>query len=164
MLNKNKLLSYGFSLIEIMVVIAILAILATLALPSQSGAITQRKVLETYKLVFPYTENIETYFKSHSGEFPNNNEEASLPEPNKILGNYLEKMEVREGVMHLYFGQKMPEAFHGKILSIRPVFVQDSPTSPMSWICGMNDVPAGMTGAGINLTDLDTMFLPGRCR
>lgn len=164
MLNKNKLFSHGFSLIEIMVVIAIVAIIATLALPSQTGAITQRKVLESYKLVFPYTENIDAYYKLHAGIFPDNNQAAGLPEPEKILGNYLKKMEVREGVMHLHFGQKMPDAFHGKILSIRPVFVEDSPDSPLSWICGMNDIPSGMIGAGINLTDLDTIFLPGRCR
>jgi len=164
MLNKRSLYVRGFSLIEIMVVIAIIAIIATLALPSQTGAITQRKVLETYKLVFPYTENIDAYYKSHAGTFPNNNQAAGLPEPEKILGNYLKKMEVREGVMHLYFGQKMPEKFHGKILSIRPVFVEDSPNSPLSWICGMNDIPSGMIGAGTNLTDLDTIFLPGRCR
>ena len=147
-----------------MVVIAIIAILATLAIPSQTGAITQRKVLESYELVAPYKESIESYFKLHSGEFPNNNEEAGLPEPRKILGNYLEKMEVREGVMHLYFGQKMPEILHGKILSIRPVFVKDSPNSPLSWICGFNDIPDGMTGAGLNLTNMDAIFLPGRCR
>ena len=164
MLNKNIFSSRGFSLIEIMVVIAIMAILAALAIPSQTGAITQRKVLETYELVFPFTENIETYFKLHAGEFPNNNEEAGLPEPEKILGNYLEKMEVREGAMHIYFGQKMPEKLHGKILSIRPVFVEGSPNSPLSWICGMNEVPNGMTAAGINLTDLEPMFLLGRCR
>ena len=164
MLRHFKQTVDGFTLLEIMVVIAIIAILATLAIPSQTGAITQRKVLESYELVTPYKNNIENYFKLHAGEFPNNNEEAGLPEPRKILWNYLEKVEVREGVMHLYFGQKMPSVLHGKILSVRPIFVKDSPNSPLSWICGHNEVPAGMTGAGINLTDLEMMFLPGRCR
>lgn len=154
----------GFSLIEIMVVIAIIAILATLAIPSQTGRITQQRIVETIELIDPYKNNIETYFKFHSGEFPNNNEEAGLPEPNKILGNYLEKMDIKDGVMHLYFGQKMPASLHGKILSLRPVFVKDSPNSPLSWICGFNEIPTGMTAAGINLTDLDRLVLPGRCR
>ena len=160
----NQTNSRGFTLLEIMIVIAIVVILATLALPSQTSAITQRKVLESYQLVEPYKDNITRYYKLHSGTLPTNNEAAGLPEPRQILGNYLEKMEVREGVMNLYFGQKMPQKLHGNVLSIRPVFVKDSPDSPLSWICGYNDVPDGMTGAGINLTDMDMMFLPGRCR
>jgi type IV pilus assembly protein PilA len=157
-------LNIGFSLLEIMVVIAIIAIIATLAIPSQTGAITQRRVIESIELVEPYKANIEAYYHLHAGEFPKNNKEARLPESDKILGNYIEKMEVREGVMHLYFGQKMPEKLKHKILSIRPVFVKDSPNSRISWICGMNTIPNGMTAAGTNLTDFEILFLPGRCR
>jgi type IV pilus assembly protein PilA len=154
----------GFTLLEVMVVIAIIAILATLAIPSQIGAITQRRVLESKNLVEPYKGIIGAYFLGHAGEFPEDNEAAGLPEPNKILGNYLEKMEVRDGVMHLYLGQKMPAKLHHKIVSIRPIFVKDSPLSPIDWVCGKDEVPLGMTAAGINLTDLDVQFLPGSCR
>jgi len=154
----------GFSLIEIMVVIAIMAILATLAIPSQTGRITQQRIVETLELIEPYKSNIEAYYKSNGGNFPDDNDQAGMPEPNKIIGNYLEKLEIRAGVMHLYLGQKLPSQLHHKIISVRPVFVKDSPNSPVSWICGLNDIPSGMTGAGINLTDLDSLFLPGRCR
>lgn len=147
-----------------MLVIAIVAILATLAMPSQLGRITQQRVVETLELVEPYKSNIETHYQFNSGNFPEDNDAAGMPEPNKILGNYLEKLEVREGVLHLYLGQELPDQFHSKIISIRPVFVKDSPNSPVSWICGLNDIPNGMTAAGINLTDLEANFLPGRCR
>ena len=154
----------GFTLLEVMVVMAILAILAAIAIPSQSGAITQRRVIESIELVEPYKANIVAYYRAHSGRFPDNNEQARLPQANKILGNYLEKMEVREGAMHIYLGQKMPESLHHKIVSLRPVFVEDSPNSPVSWVCANNKIPAGMTAAGIDLTDLGPQFLPGRCR
>jgi len=161
LINKNI---HGFSLIEIMIVIAIIAIIATLAIPSQTGAITQKRIVETIELVEPYKAHILAYYRSHSGEFPDNNEDVGLPEADKIIGNYLEKMEIREGVMHLYLGQKIPKQLHHKILSIRPVFVKDSPNSPVSWICGLNAVPDGMTAAGSNLTDIPSLYLPGRCR
>ena len=147
-----------------MIVIALIAVLAALAIPSQTGAITQRRLIETIELVEPYKPVIIGYYRSHAGDFPANNEEAGLPAANKIIGNYLEKMVVRDGVMHLYMGQKLPQKLHHKILSIRPVLVKDSPDSPVSWICGLNEVPAGMTAAGTNLTDMEPLFLPGRCR
>lgn len=144
--------------------VAIVAILAALAVPSQVGVVTQKRIIETIELVEPYKAPITAHFVLNAGEFPKDNAEAGLPDGDKILGNYLEKMEVRDGVMHLSLGQKLPEGLHHKILSIRPVFVKDSPTSPVSWICGYNEVPLGMTAAGTNLTDIERIHLPGRCR
>ena len=154
----------GFTLIEVMVVIAIIAILATLAIPSRMGEITQKRVIESIELVEPYKASIENYFRLHGGEFPDDNAAAGLPDPNKIIGNYLEKMEVRDGAMHLYLGRKMPDNLHHKIVSIRPIFVKDSPQSPISWVCGASEVPLGMSASGRDLTDLSKIFLPGRCR
>ena len=154
----------GFSLLEIMVVLAIVAILATLAIPSQSGAIMQKRVVETLELMSPYRDNIEAYYKFTGGKLPASNKQANIPEPDKILSNYVEKMEVRDGVMHIYFGQKVPPPLHHKVLSWRMVFVKDTPDTPISWICGYDTVPEGMTAAGTNLTDLDIQYLPGRCR
>lgn len=162
MIRINRL--SGFSLLEIMVVIAIIAILASLAIPSQTGAAMQRRVVETLNLVEPYKGAIVTHYFFKGGKFPASNKEAGLPEPDKIISNYMEKMEVHEGVIHIYFGQKLPEKLHHKVLSLQPVYVKDSPKSPVDWICGLNKVPDGMTAAGTNITDLEIQYLPGRCR
>ena len=154
----------GFTLLEVIMVIAIIAILATLALPSQLGQITQKKLIETLELVEPYKKPIEGYYRLHGGNFPEDNKAVGLPEPDQIIGNYLRKMEIRDGVMHLYLGNKMPENLHDKIISIRPVFVEDSISSPISWICGYDKKPLGMEVAGTNLTSVEKLFLPGRCR
>ena len=156
--------SDGFSLLELMAVIAIIAILATLAIPSRTGPVTQKKIIESLELVDSYRASIEEYYFLNAGSFPQDNVAAGIPEPNKILGNYLEKVEVRDGVLHLFLGQKMPPKLHGKIVSWRPVYVKDSLDSKISWVCGVSEVPKGMTGAGRNLTNLNVQFLPGRCR
>jgi type IV pilus assembly protein PilA len=154
----------GFTLIELVIVLAVLAILATLALPSPAGRITQQRVVETLELVEPFKKNVAQYFVSSAGEFPKTNIEAGVPEPKKIIGNWLESMEVRDGAMHLTLGQKLGPGLHGQILSVQPVFVQDSPGSPISWVCGYNKVPEGMIAAGANLTSVEMGNLPLRCR
>lgn len=154
----------AFSLIEIMVVIAVVAIIATIAMPSQVGRITQQRLVETLELVEPFKAYIESYYRSNGGEFPQDNAAAGMPDANKIKGNYLRKLEVRDGVLHLHLGQKLPTRLHEKIVSVRPVFVEGEPAVPLSWICGNNQLPSGMTSTGRNLTDLDLLFLPGRCR
>jgi type IV pilus assembly protein PilA len=42
--------------------------------------------------------------------------------------------------------------------------VKDSPTSPISWICGYSATPEGMMAVGDNLTNVDKKFLPLGCR
>ena len=154
----------GFSLLELMVVIAIIAILAMLAIPSQTGRVTQKRIIETLELVEPFKEKIEDYYRLNSGNFPQDNAAVGLPDADKIKGNYLRKLEVRDGVMHLYLGQKLPKSLHDKILSIRPVFVKDELSVGLSWVCGNNPKPDGMESPGRNLTDIDLILLPGRCR
>ena len=154
----------GFSLLELMVVVAIIAIIATLAMPSNIGRITQKRMVETIELVEPYKAFIAASYIGSSGTFPKDNAAAGMPEPDKIKGNYLRKLEVRNGVLHLTLGQKLPASLHDKILSIRPVYVKDEPLTPISWICGGAEVPSGMHAAGTDLTDLEQTFLPGRCR
>jgi len=156
--------SLGFTLLEVVMVIAVIAILATLAMPSQVGQITQKNLIETLELVERYKQPIELYYFSHGGTFPSDNAEAGLPAPDKIIGNYLTNTELKDGALHLTLGQKLPATLHNKILSLQPVYVENSPGSPISWICGYSQVPEGMVAAGENLTDIEALLLPGRCR
>jgi hypothetical protein len=54
--------------------------------------------------VEPYKPNVSAYFAAHNSTFPTDNEAIGLPAADKIIGNYLEKMELIDGVMHLYLG------------------------------------------------------------
>jgi len=154
----------GFSLLEIVIVIGIIAILATLAIPSQFGRITQARVVEALDLVEPYQANINRYYQLSGGEFPDDNEAADMPEADNIKGLYLKKLEVRAGALHLTLGQNLPESLHDKVISLRPVFVENTPQTPLSWVCAGHRVPDGMQAAGVDLSNLDTSLLPGRCR
>ncbi|MFT5576344.1 MAG: type IV pilus assembly protein PilA [Bermanella sp.] len=80
------------------------------------------------------------------------------------MGSYLQRVDVDNGAMHLQFGRKFPESLSGKVLSIRPMVVEGSPSSPISWVCGYDAVPEGMQAQVDNLMDLEQRYLPIRCR
>ena len=153
----------GFSLMELMVVVAIVAMMVSMAIPSQMGKINQQKILESVELVEGYKEVIAKIYYT-TGEFPADNEEAGLPEPRKIIGNYLKSMTLKDGAMHLKLGKKSNNNLKQKTLSIRPVYVPDSRNSPISWVCGFDEVPQGMKASGFNKTDVNKSNLPLRCR
>lgn len=160
--KKYAIKHFGFTLIEILVVIGIVAILALATIPSQVGRFNQKRIAETIELAQEFKQSIQGFYQIN-GKFPVDNAEAGMPEPEKILGNYLEGLEVLDGVMHLQLGNKLTR-FKGQTVSIFPVFVEGSPTSPISWVCGHGSAPEGMTMAGENKTSINSSNLPLSCR
>ncbi len=153
----------GFTLIEMMVVVAIIAVLALMAMPSPQPLLARQQVTESLGLVDDYKKLVAFYYAS-SHEFLQNNTQANIPAPDKLLGNYVDSIELANGAFQLHFGNKAVEKLRGKYLSIRPIVVAGSPDSPMSWICGMAKVPNGMAAVGENKTDIEISNLPLECR
>ena len=163
-MNRTFRYIFGFSLLELMVVVAIIAILALIAIPSQAGRVNQQRIVETLDLIEDYKNNINNFYQLSNGGFPDNNFEANIPDAEKIKGNYLRKLEVRGGALHLTLGQNLPKSLHNKIISLRPVYVEGVSQTKLSWVCAGARVPDGMRAAGVDLSNVDIRFLPGRCR
>jgi type IV pilus assembly protein PilA len=104
-----------------------------------------------------------TEFYVQNLEFPKNNFEARLPEPDKLISNKIAKVEVVNGAFHILLGNNVPNLLRGKYLTFRPVVVDGSPNSPISWLCGYSTPFKGMTALGDNKTNIDEMYLPGEC-
>jgi type IV pilus assembly protein PilA len=153
----------GFTLIEMLVVIAIIAILAMIAMPSPDPTIARRQVIESMELVEDYKKLVAFYHKS-TQVFLKDNKEAGIPAADKLLGNYVDRIDLKDGAFHVHFGNKAHPNIKNKTLSIQPVMVKGSPESPISWICGKAAVPAGMQAVGENRTDLELKDLPLGCR
>ncbi|HCS64563.1 MAG TPA: prepilin-type cleavage/methylation domain-containing protein [Cellvibrio sp.] len=156
---RNK----GFTLIELLIVIAIIAILALIAMPSPDPTIARRQVIESMELVEDYKKLVAFYHKS-TQVFLKDNKEAGIPAADKLLGNYVDRIDYKDGAFHLHFGNKAHPSIKNKTLSIQPIMVDGSPESPISWICGKAAVPAGMKAVGENRTDLELKDLPLNCR
>ena len=153
----------GFTLIEMMVVVAIIAILALMALPSPDPTIARRQVAESMELVENY-KKLVTFYHQSTQVFLKDNKEAGIPPADKLLGNYVDRIDLKSGAFHIHFGNKAHANIKNKTLSIQPIMVKGSPESPISWICGKAAVPDGMQAIGENLTDVELKDLPLNCR
>jgi type IV pilus assembly protein PilA len=153
----------AFSMMEMMAVIAVIAILATLAVPSYLERIVRDQIRESLPLADIAKQPIAAAWAS-AQSFPADNAAAGLPVPEKIVANYVSSLTVRDGAIHITFGNRASGAISGKILSLRPAVVADAPIVPVAWVCGSAEAPDKMTANGVNLTNIKDGLLPLECR
>jgi type IV pilus assembly protein PilA len=159
MLNKQ----IGFTVVEMMVVVAIIAILAMMAIPSQIERIIREEVKAAMPLADTAKDPIAETWKA-SKSLPVDNKEARLPVPEKVVSNFVSKLEVVNGAIHMTFGNKARSQLKGKILSFRPAVIEESQVVPIAWVCGNAKAPDQMTIKGDNKTNIADIYLPGLCR
>jgi type IV pilus assembly protein PilA len=153
---------YGFTLIELMVVIAIIGIMATFALPSYQDRVIKTQIQEGLEMISPIKKSQAEYYSKH-GRLPVDNAALGLPEPDKYVGNYVRRVEVENGAIHITFGNRINRNASDKMLTLRPAIVKDAPIVPIAWVCAKAKAPEGMTVLGKDATNLPNHFLPLDC-
>lgn len=153
----------GFTVVEMMVVVAIIAILAMMAIPSQIERIVREEVKAAMPLADVAKDPIAETWKA-SKTLPVDNKEARLPVPEKVVSNFVSKLEVVNGAIHMTFGNKARSQLSGKILSFRPAVIEESQVVPIAWVCGNAKAPDQMTIKGDNKTNISDIYLPRICR
>lgn len=133
----------GFTFIELMLVLSIIGILSAIAIPAFLGQREKAKIREGEVLGADLRKDVQEFYW-HTGRFPANNQEAGLPEPERIRGQHVESISVINGVISIR--RKGPE-YHDEEITIHPVFYDNDPTAPLMW-GGCNLVEPGMTGMG----------------
>jgi type IV pilus assembly protein PilA len=158
-----KLKDRGFTLIELMIVISILGILATMAMPSFQDRIIRTQMKEAFNLGEIAKKAVEDYYKA-SGTLPESNAAAGLPQPDKIIGNYVSQVRVKDGAIDITLGNRINKNVDGKIVTVRPAIVEGTPIVPIAWVHGYASVPQGMAAMGTNNTNVLPRHLPVYCR
>lgn len=153
----------GFTLIELMIVIAIISILATMAAPSYQDRIIRSQVQEALRLAEIAKSNIEEFYTAKQ-RLPADNGEAGMPPAKKMIGNYVTGLHIAGGAIHISLGNRINRHAAGKTVTIRPAVVPDEPLVPIAWIPGFAPVPQGMTVIGKNNSDLLPRLMPINCR
>jgi type IV pilus assembly protein PilA len=153
----------GFTLLEMMVVVAIIAILALMLLPSYQDKLVRDQIAEALPLADLAKPPIALSWAAAQA-LPADNAGAGLPPADKIVSNLISSTSVEGGAIHLTFGNRANGQIKGKVLTLRPAVVEDAPVVPVAWICGYAPVPDKMTVKGENRTNVPAAYLPFRCR
>ncbi|HFC1832578.1 TPA: pilin, partial [Neisseria gonorrhoeae] len=155
-------LQKGFTLIELMIVIAIVGILAAVALPAYQDYTARAQVSEAILLAEGQKSAVTEYYLNH-GKWPENNDSAGVASSDKIKGKYVEKVEVANGVVT---AQMNPSGVNNEIKGKKLSLWAKRQDGSVKWFCGQpvkresNNADADDVTDDTNGTKIDTKHLP----
>ncbi len=143
----------GFTLIELMIAVAIIGILVAVGFPQYQNYVARAQVAEALVLASGAKTAVAEYFNT-TGDFPADNKAAGLPEdPKDINGKYVDSVEIiaGDGIMSVEVG--ISSDAHTKIAGGILELEATTHGGSISWTCygDANDDP-----------DI-TSYLPSSC-
>jgi type IV pilus assembly protein PilA len=157
----------GFTLIELMIVVAIIGILAAIAIPAYQDYTVRSQVTEGLNLAADLKAAVAEQF-AQTGIWPANNAAVGITAVKS--GKYVSQVQIVTGTIQITFSSTAPRIantnLNNAILGLRPTV---SPNGDVIWNCGYKtsigaDPAAPGVAAGANGTTVTAKYLPSTCR
>jgi len=158
-----KTVQKGFTLIELMIVVAIIGILAAIAIPAYQDYTIRAQVTEGLNLAGAVKASVAETF-SQTGLWPANNTAAGVGLANEVSGKYVTAVTVANGGITIAYGNQANNKINAQTLGLSPA---TSLNNDVVWVCGRKAAPTGATAAGTAGTTSNGLldkYLPQTCR
>lgn len=160
MIDAKSMIRNGFTLIELMIVVAIIGILATISIQAYQDYTIRSQVTEGLTLASSIKAASSEYYQDR-GIWPANN--ASLG-AGTITGKYVTSVVANSGSIDIQYGNQANATINGSVLSVRPAVNNNG---DIAWVCGKRSAPTGHTTAGTDATTFSgatLKFVPSNCK
>ena len=158
-----RTLERGFTLIELMIVIAIIGILAAIAIPAYQDYTIRSQVSEGITLSSSVQIAVADFY-AQNGTWPAGmtGGGANLNYTAAPTGNYVTGITTAAGAITVSYGNKANAAIAAKALSLN---AYTTTAGDIAWVCGNSTgSPTGSTKVGAGATSVTNKYLPKNCQ
>ena len=158
-----KSVQKGFTLIELMIVVAIIGILAAIAIPAYQDYTIRAQATEGLNLASALKANVAETF-ANTGVWPADNTAAGGDNATPPSGKYVVSEKILAGTIKILYGLQANSNLATYELDLRPTV---SLNNDVIWTCGKHAILGADPTSGAATADATTVlakYLPQNCR